>query len=457
MDERYKTIVSLKDPIVIAERMEKAHLGELVRLDDGRSGEVLSLEKGLAVIQVFEGTDGLGKDTSIELTGSAYQTHLSEDVLGRTFDGKGRPLDGGPPILSGEKRSIEGDPINPSKRSHPERFIETGITALDLLNSLVAGQKLPIFSMSGLSHNELAAQIITQSEIEDIVVMFCGLGLTRDDYDYFRFNAITEETRKRTVMFMNLAEDPTIDRLITPRLALTHAEYLAFEKGHNVLVVLSDMRNYCDALREVSGAKREMPGRGGYPTYMYSDLARIFERAGALQGKEGSITNLAILTMPNDDITHPIPDLTGFITEGQIVMDRDLFVKGIYPSINILPSLSRMMGSAVGKGRTRNDHREVSDQLYSYYSQGVSVRRLAAVIGGEALTEEEKKLLSFADSFEKDVLSQGPYERRTLKQSLDLAWGCFSQFGSDELVHISQENVRKYHKPKNASEGGARG
>ena len=243
MDERYKTITSLKDPIIIAEHMEKARLGELVKLDDGRSGEVLSLENGLAVIQIFEGTDGLGKEAGIELTGSAYRTYLSEDILGRIFDGKGMPLDGGPPILSGKKRPIEGVPMNPSKRSHPERFIETGLTAIDLLNSLVAGQKLPIFSMSGLPHNELAAQIITQADVEDIVVMFCGLGLTHDDYDFFRFNAITEETRKRTVMFMNLASDPTIERLITPRLVLTHAEYLAFEKGHNVLFVLSDMRN----------------------------------------------------------------------------------------------------------------------------------------------------------------------------------------------------------------------
>jgi V/A-type H+-transporting ATPase subunit B len=446
MDEMYRTIISIKDPVVIAERMEKAHLGELVRLEDGRSGEVLSLEKGLAVIQVFEGTNGLGKDAGIELTGSAYQTYVSEDVLGRIFDGKGEPLDGGPPILSGKKHPIEGVPINPSKRQHPESFIETGITAIDLLNSLVAGQKLPIFSMSGLSHNELAAQVITQSKMENIVVIFCGLGLTHDDFDFFRFNAITEKTRNRTVMFMNLANDPTIERLMTPRLALTHAEYLAFEKGYNVLVVLSDMRNYCDALREVSGAKREMPGRGGYPTYMYSNLASIYERAGFLQGKKGSITQLAILTMPNDDITHPIPDLTGFITEGQIVMDRDLFVKGIYPSINILPSLSRMMGSAVGKNKTRPDHREVSDQLYSFYSQGISVRRLAAVIGEEALTREERNLLSFAQSFEKNVLSQDPNERRSLEQSLDLAWESLSEFDDSELVHISQGNVSKFRR-----------
>jgi V/A-type H+-transporting ATPase subunit B len=450
MDGKYKTITSLRDPIVIAERMEEAHLGELVRLDDGRSGEVLSLEKGLAAIQVFEGTDGLGRDARIQLTGNVYQTNLSESVLGRTFNGKGDPLDGGPPILTGKKRSIEGTPINPSKRVHPEKFIETGITAIDLLNSLVAGQKLPIFSMSGLPHNELAAQIITQSNVDNIVVLFCGLGLTHDDFDFFRFNAITEETRKRTAMFINLASDPAIERLITPRLVLTHAEYLAFEKGYNVVVVLSDMRNYCDALREVSGAKREMPGRGGYPTYMYSNLASIFERAGSLQGKSGSITQLAILSMPNDDITHPIPDLTGFITEGQIVMDRDLFVKEIYPPINILPSLSRMMGSAVGKGKTRSDHRELSDQLYSFYSQGIGVRRLAAVIGEEALTEDEKKLLTFAETFEKKVLSQNQDERRTLEENLDLAWDSLSGFGSGELVHISEENVDKYRKKTEA-------
>ena len=457
MDEKYRTMTSIKDPIIIAERMEKAHLGELVKLEDGRNGEVLALDKGLAVIQIFEGTDGLGNDASIRLTGSSYQTYVSEDVLGRIFDGFGRPLDGGPPIFSGDKRPIEGLPINPSKRSHPKKFIETGITSIDLLNSLVAGQKLPIFSMSGLSHNQLAAQIINQSKMKDLIVIFCGLGLTRDDFAFFRLNAITEKTRDRTVMFINMASDPAIERLITPRLALTHAEYLAFEKGHNVLVLMSDTRNYCDALREVSGAKREMPGRGGYPTYMYTNLATIFERAGSIKGKNGSITQLAILTMPNDDITHPIPDLTGFITEGQIVMDRDLFVKGIYPSINILPSLSRLMGAAVGEGRTRSDHREVSDQLYSFYSEGISVRRLAAVIGQEALTDSERRMLSFADRFEKTVLSQGLSENRTLEQSLDLAWEAFSLFKKQDLVHVSKENVDKYYKaedPGKREDGG---
>lgn len=446
MNERYRTLTAVKDPIIIADRMEKAHLGELVRLEDGRSGEVLSLEKGLAVIQVFEGTDGLGTGASIELTASSYQTYVSDAVLGRVFDALGRPRDGGPPLLRGERRPISSDPINPSKREHPEAFIETGVTAIDLLNSLVTGQKLPIFSMAGLTHNELAAQIITQSKIEDLVVIFCGLGLTQDDYDFFRLNAITEETRDRTVMFVNLASDPAVERLAAPRLALTHAEYLAYERGHNVLVILSDMRNYCDALREVSGAKREMPGRGGYPTYMYTDMASIYERAGIIKGRRGSITSLGILTMPNDDITHPIPDLTGFITEGQIVTDRDLFLKGMYPPINILPSLSRMMGNAVGKGKTRSDHREVSDQLYAFYSEGIAVRRLAAVIGEEALTDDERKLLAFADEFEGRVLSQGMLERRSLEQSLGLAWGALARFSRAELVHIADGNIAAYHK-----------
>ncbi len=444
--ERYRTIRSVKDPIVIAERMEKASLGELVRLEDGRNGEVLALERDLAVIQVFEGTDGIGRGSSIELSGRPYETRVSDDVLGRVYDGFGKPLDGGPALVSGERRPIGGSPINPSHRDHPERFIETGITSIDLLNSLVAGQKLPLFSMAGLPHNELAAHIITQSEIEDIVVIFCGLGLTYDDYEYFRLNAITEETRERTVMFMNLANDPAVERLLTPKLALTHAEYLAFEKGHNVLVVMSDMRNYCDALREVSGAKREMPGRGGYPTYMYTSLAGIYERAGIIKGRKGSITQLGILTMPNDDITHPIPDLTGFITEGQIVMDRDLFLKGVYPPINILPSLSRMMGSAVGAGKTTPDHREVSDQLYSFYSEGISVRRLASVIGEEALTPEEKRLLAFASEFEGKVLNQQLFEKRSLERSLDLAWDALSRFDRADLVHIAEDNVKKGYK-----------
>ncbi len=444
--ERYRTIRQVKDPIVIAERMEKASLGELVRLEDGRNGEVLALERDMAVIQVFEGTDGIGRGSSIELTGRPYETRVSDEVLGRVYDGFGKPLDGGPPLVSGERRPIGGNPINPSHRDHPEQFIETGVTSIDLLNSLVAGQKLPIFSMAGLPHNELAAQIITQAEIEDIVVIFCGLGLTYDDYEYFRLNAVTEETRERTVMFMNLANDPAVERLLTPKLALTHAEYLAFERGHNVLVVMSDLRNYCDALREVSGAKREMPGRGGYPTYMYTNLASIYERAGIIKGKKGSITQLGILTMPNDDITHPIPDLTGFITEGQIVMDRDLFLKGVYPPINILPSLSRMMGSATGAGKTTPDHREVSDQLYSFYSEGIGVRRLASVIGEEALTPEEKRLLDFASEFEGKVLNQPLFEKRSLERSLDLAWDALSRFDSTDLVHISEENVKKGYK-----------
>lgn len=444
--ERYRTIRQVKDPIVIAERMEKASLGELVRLEDGRNGEVLALERDMAVIQVFEGTDGIGRGSSIELTGRPYETRVSDEVLGRVYDGFGKPLDGGPPLVSGERRPIVGNPINPSHRDHPEQFIETGVTSIDLLNSLVAGQKLPIFSMAGLPHNELAAQIITQAEIEDIVVIFCGLGLTYDDYEYFRLNAVTEETRERTVMFMNLANDPAVERLLTPKLALTHAEYLAFERGHNVLVVMSDLRNYCDALREVSGAKREMPGRGGYPTYMYTNLASIYERAGIIKGKKGSITQLGILTMPNDDITHPIPDLTGFITEGQIVMDRDLFLKGVYPPINILPSLSRMMGSATGAGKTTPDHREVSDQLYSFYSEGIGVRRLASVIGEEALTPEEKRLLDFASEFEGKVLNQPLFEKRSLERSLDLAWDALSRFDSTDLVHISEENVKKGYK-----------
>jgi V/A-type H+-transporting ATPase subunit B len=362
------------------------------------------------------------------------------------FDALGRPRDGGPPLLSGERRPIASNPINPARREHPASFIETGVTAIDLLNSLVTGQKLPIFSMSGLAHNELAAQIITQAKIQDLIVIFCGLGLTQDDYDFFRLNAVTEETRNRTVMFVNLASDPAVERLAAPKLAFTHAEHLAFDKGHNVLVILSDMRNYCDALREVSGAKREMPGRGGYPTYMYTDMAGIYERAGIIKGKKGTITSLGILTMPNDDIIHPIPDLTGFINEGQIVTDRDLSLKGVYPPVNILPSLSRMMGNAIGEGKTRSDHREVSNQVYAFYSEGIAVRRLAAVIGEEALTEDEKELLVFADTFESKVLSQGMQERRTLGQSLDLAWDALANFSRAELIHISDESVAKYYK-----------
>ncbi len=455
MNERYRTLGTVRDPIVIADRMEKARLGELVRFEDGRLGEVLSLENGMAVIQVFEGTDGMGTGAGLELTAASYETYVSGAVLGRVFDALGRPRDGGPPLLSGKRVPIEGDPINPARRQNPKSFIETGITALDLLNSLVTGQKLPIFSMSGLTHNEMAAQVITQVDVEDLAVVFCGMGLTQDDYDFFRLGAVTERTRGRTAMFINLASDPAVERLAAPKLALTHAEHLAFDEGRNVLVVLSDMRNYCDALREVSGAKREMPGRGGYPTYMYTDMARIYERAGIIKGKKGSVTALGILTMPNDDITHPIPDLTGFITEGQIVTDRGLFLKGVYPPIDILPSLSRMMGGAVGEGRTRADHREVSDQIYAFYSEGIAVRRLAAVIGGEALTDDERKLLAFSEEFEAKVLAQGTGERRTLGQSLSLAWDALSRFAPEELIHISRENVAKYRKAGGGSGQGA--
>jgi len=377
-------------------------------------------------------------------------------MLGRIFDGLGRPLDGGPPVLAEERRDINGSPINPASRAYPEDFIQTGISAIDGMNTLVRGQKLPIFSGGGLPHNMLAAQIARQATVrgerEEFAVVFAAMGIKYDEALFFR--KFFEETGaiKRVAMFINLADEPAMVRLITPRMALTLAEYLAFERDMHVLVILTDMTSYCEALREISSAREEVPGRQGYPGYMYSDLASIYERAGRAIGKKGSITQMPILTMPADDITHPIPDLTGYITEGQIVLDRGLYNRGIYPPVNVLMSLSRLMKEGIGPGKTREDHGDVSNQLYASYSRGQELRSLAIIVGEESLSETDRKYLRFADAFERRFLSQGFYENRSIEETLDIGWEVLSIIPESELTNIKDVYIEKYH-PKRKAKG----
>ncbi|MEB3757136.1 MAG: V-type ATP synthase subunit B, partial [Desulfurococcales archaeon] len=387
--------------------------------------------------------------TKVRFLGRPLEIPVSEDMLGRVFNGLGEPIDGRPPILAEEKRDINGEPLNPSQRAYPEDFIQTGVSAIDGMNTLVRGQKLPIFSGSGLPHNILAAQIARQATVrgeqEEFAVVFSAIGIKYDDALFFK--NFFEETGalNRVAMFMNLADEPAMIRLVTPRAALTLAEYLAYERDMHVLVILTDMTNYAEALREISSAREEVPGRQGYPGYMYSDLASIYERAGRVHGKKGSITQMPILTMPNDDITHPIPDLTGYITEGQIVLDRNLHNRGIYPPINVLMSLSRLMKEGIGEGKTRDDHSDVSNQLYAAYSRAVELRSLATVVGEESLSDVDRLYLKYADLFEHKFLAQDPRENRSIEQTLDLAWEILSVLPEAELTNIKDKHIKKYH------------
>ncbi len=450
----YSKIVEIKGPLIVVEGVSKASYDEIVEveLSDGtkRRGRVLDVSKNVAVVQVFEGTTGITTTgTRVRFLGRPLELPVSEDMLGRIFNGLGEPIDNGPEIVAEEKYDINGSPINPAVRAYPEDFIQTGISAIDGMNTLVRGQKLPIFSGSGLPHNILAAQIARQATVkgegEEFGVVFAAIGIKYDDYIFFK--KFFEETGalNRVAMFVNLADEPAMIRLVTPRVALTLAEYLAYEKDLHILVILTDMTNYAEALREISSSREEVPGRQGYPGYMYSDLASIYERAGRVHGKKGSITQIPILTMPNDDITHPIPDLTGYITEGQIVLSRDLYNKGIYPPINVLMSLSRLMKEGIGPGKTRDDHAQVSDQLYASYSRGVDLRSLAAVVGEESLSETDRKYLKFADLFEKKFLTQGVRENRSIENTLDLAWDILSDLPEEELTNIKEEMIKKYH------------
>lgn len=440
-------------PLIFVRNVKGALFGEIVRVflpgGEERTGQVLDISEDLAVIQVYEGTRGIDNlKTKVRFTGEPARIRVSADMLGRVFSGVGRARDGGPEIVPEAELDIAGMPINPTARDKPADFIQTGMSAIDGLNTLVRGQKLPIFSGSGLPANKLAAQIARQAQVlgegEQFAVVFVAMGITHKEASFFMQDFEKTGALERVVFFMNLADDPTVERIAAPRCALSVAEFLAFTHNLHVLVILTDMINYCEALREISTAREEVPGRRGYPGYMYTDLASIYERAGRIHGRKGSITQIPILTMPDDDITHPVPDLTGYITEGQIVLSRDLFRRGADPPIDCLPCLSRLMNLGIGPGKTREDHRNVADQLYAAYAYGRDLRRLVAIVGEEALTELDKKYLKFADEFEKRFITQGE-ENRSIEKTLSIAWNLFSLLPEDELKRIKQEYIKKYH------------
>ncbi|MFP3317766.1 MAG: V-type ATP synthase subunit B [Thermoplasmata archaeon] len=449
----YRTVSQIAGPLLFVENVENAGYNEIVEITlpngEKKSGQVLDTRKGLAIVQVFGPTTGLDvPNTTVKFLGDIVRLPVSDEMLGRVFDGLGNPRDGGGPLLSKEKMEIVGYAINPYARDEPSEFIQTGISAIDGMNTLVRGQKLPIFSGSGLPHNDIAAQIARQAKVlgegENFAVIFAAMGITSEEANFFIENFRSTGAFERAVMFLNLASDPSMERIITPRMALTAAEYLAFERDMHVLVVLTDMTNYCEALREISAAREEVPGRRGYPGYMYTDLATIYERAGRIKGKKGSVTQFPILTMPGDDITHPIPDLTGYITEGQVVLSRDLFHRGIYPPIDVLLSLSRLMNQGIGKGKTREDHRGVADQLYSSYARGRDLRSLSAIVGEGALTPEDRKFLHFADIFEKRFIGQGRDEDRSIETTLNLGWELLAEIPESELKRVKKEYIEKY-------------
>jgi V/A-type H+-transporting ATPase subunit B len=450
----YKGLASISGPIIIVENVKDVGYDELVSVKsqsgETRLGKVIQVTEKAVMIQVFEGTTGLStSETRTRFLGRPLEVPVSTEMLGRVMNSFGEPIDGHPRFFTEERRDVNGYPMNPNAREYPRDFIQTGISAIDGLTSLVRGQKLPIFSGPGLSHNELAAQIVRQATIrgqgEEFYVVFIAMGLEHDDAAFFRKSFEETGAIKNVAMFLNLADDPPVERIITPRAGLTLAEYLAFEKDAHVLAILTDMTNYCEALREVSAAMEEVPSRKGYPGYMYSDLASIYERAGRIHGKKGSITQMPILTMPNDDITHPIPDLTGYITEGQVVLSRSLEKQGIYPPIYISTSLSRLMKDGIGKDRTREDHANVSSQLYSAYAQYNSVKSLVTIIGEEGLGSKDKDYLRFGEKFEKALINQGRNENRTIDETLSIAWDCLSVLPDEELTAIKPEYIKKYY------------
>ncbi|MGN0542905.1 MAG: V-type ATP synthase subunit B [Acutalibacteraceae bacterium] len=418
-----------------------------------RKGRIIQIDGERVVVQVFEGTKGLSlKNTSVIPTGRPMELKLSEEILGRVFDGAGRPIDGLGEIYPEFSRDINGSAINPVSRIYPRNYISTGISSIDALSTLIRGQKLPIFSGYGMKHNELAVQIVRQAKItgassDNFAVVFAAMGVKNDVADYFRRSFEESGVLSRVVMFLNLSDDPIIERTITPRCALTAAEYLAFDKGMHILVVMTDMSAYCEALREFSSSKGEIPGRKGYPGYLYSDLASLYERAGMIKGKEGSVTQIPILTMPNDDITHPVPDLTGYITEGQIVLDRSLDSVGIYPPVSVLPSLSRLMKDGIGEGFTREDHAALANQLFSAYAKVQDAVSLASVIGEDELSDIDKKYLEFGKAFENRFIKQGAAENRSIEETLDLGWEILTLLPESELDRVSADLIEKYYKP----------
>jgi V/A-type H+-transporting ATPase subunit B len=449
----YTTVSEVAGPLMIVKDIKDVAYNEVVKIKtasgEERTGQVLEVFMNKAIIQVFEGTKGLDtKKTSARFIGETMKLGLSKDMLGRVFDGTGNPIDNAPPIIPDERRDINGNPINPYAREYPREFIQTGISTIDGLNTLVRGQKLPIFSGSGLPHNNLAAQIARQAKVlgkkEKFAVVFCAMGITSEEANLFIKDFENTGALERTTMFLNLADDPTIERIILPRMALTCAEYFAFDLDMQVLIILTDLTNYAEALREIAAAREEVPGRRGYPGYMYTDLATLYERAGRIKGKKGSITQIPMLTMPDDDITHPIPDLTGYITEGQIVLDRSLHKKDIYPPIAVLPCLSRLMDRGIGKDRTREDHAGVSNQLYAAYAEGCDLRDLVAIVGEDALSERDRNFLNFADEFEKRFVSQDTHEDRSIVKTLSIGWELLSILPKAELKKIDQSYIKKY-------------
>lgn len=454
MYKEYKTIKEVVGPLMLVEGVEGVKYNELVEITqkDGnvRMGKVLEVKDDKAVVQLFESSNGLQISTSkARFLGRSQELGVSEDMLGRVFDGMGNPRDGGAPIIPKKRMDINGEPINPAARDYPNEFIQTGISAIDGLNTLVRGQKLPVFSMSGLNHAELAAQIARQAKVrsgEKFAVVFAAVGITFEEAEYFINDFRRTGAIERTVLFTNLANDPAVERIATPRMALTCAEYLAFDLGMHVLVIITDITNYAEALREVSAARKEVPGRRGYPGYLYTDLATLYERAGRIKGKKGSITQIPILTMPEDDKTHPIPDLTGYITEGQIILSRELYKRGVNPPIDVLPSLSRLKDKGIGDGKTREDHADTMNQLFSAYAKGKESKELAAILGDAALTPTDRLYAEFADKFEKEYVSQGTNTDRPIEETLNLGWKLLKILPKSELKRIKEKYIEKYLK-----------
>lgn len=453
MLKEYRTVTEVVGPLMVVEGVEGVKYDELVEVElqtgEKRRGKVLEINGSKAMVQLFEGSSGINlKGTKARFLGRPLELGVSEDMLGRIFDGMGNPIDNGPKIIPDKKYDINGEAINPVSRDFPSEFIQTGISAIDGLNTLVRGQKLPVFSGSGLPHKELAAQIARQAKVlnsdSSFAVVFAAIGITFEESQFFVDEFKETGAIDNAVLFMNLASDPAIERIATPRMALTCAEYLAYEKGMQVLVIMTDITNYAEALREVSAARKEVPGRRGYPGYLYTDLSTLYERAGRIKGRTGSITQIPILTMPEDDKTHPIPDLTGYITEGQIILSRELYKKGIMPPIDVLPSLSRLKDKGIGKGKTREDHADTMNQLFSAYAQGKQAKELSAILGESALSDTDKQYAKFAEAFEEQYINQGFRTNRTIEETLDLGWKLLKILPRTELKRIRDEYLEKY-------------
>ena len=453
MQRQYLKLEKIEGPLIVLKGVDDVSYDEMMDIEiegkEKRRAKVVRIQGDKVIAQVFEGTTGIStQNAAVTFTGTPLEVSLSKEILGRTFNGVGEPIDGADPIITDKKYNVNGRPMNPVSRQYPRDYLETGISAIDTLITLIRGQKLPIFSSNGLTHNQLAAQIVRQAKLknsdEKFAIVFAGMGIKHDDYDFFKSAFEESGASSRVVSYINLADAPIVERISTPRTALTAAEYLAFEEGMHILVVMTDITSYAEALREISSAREEVPSRKGYPGYLYSDLSTLYERAGMIKDKKGSITLIPILTMPNDDITHPIPDLTGFITEGQIVLSRDLFQKNIYPAINILPSLSRLMKDGIGEGYTRDDHDQVQSQLFALYSRVIDVRSLSQIIGEDDLTPIDRIYMQFGREFEQKFLSQRFDESRTIEQSLDIAWDLFKMFPKVELDRLESKYIDKY-------------